>query len=323
MMVESSFESRKQCLTCVNFLDSGRNILDGKPSRALVLGRALAFLLERLFGARVYRGSCAGAYQVLATGKMRFDSVIVVERMVNAPLPIIHTIKSAPSRHCTNIFFSIMLSNKSQKAVERSDNDLVTPLLDRTSSDLPDEDEENPCDAEDDDNDGELGSNKAVWLYCGKPWDQFLQCVVSILLPTLLTIQFRLALAADYVSHYPILFLYIQIFFFGMAGWLYRTSLEGNEHIVIQLWPEISTDILLLLILYRQTATAIFLLDVTSLALAVHAAWNYWEQLDAETTTHAKTASDMATASDDLAASKNGLPHRSQDLLEMPLAVVL
>jgi hypothetical protein len=212
-----------------------------------------------------------------------------------------------------------MVSNKGQRDVE-SDNDLVTPLLTLGDSPADEDQEDNPSE-----DDGEPES-KAVWLYCGTTWDQFLQCVVSFLLPTLLTIQFRLALAADYVSHYPIMFLYVQIFFFGMAGWLYRTSLEGNEHIVIQLWPEISTDILLLLILYRQTATAIFLLDVTSLALAIHAAWNYWEQLDAETTstTQTKKAQRNMHHLAAVSSSENNMARQSQDSSsEMPFAVVL
>jgi hypothetical protein len=36
-MVESSFESRKQCLTCVNFLDSGRNIHSPNSTNELLL----------------------------------------------------------------------------------------------------------------------------------------------------------------------------------------------------------------------------------------------------------------------------------------------
>lgn len=121
---------------------------------------------------------------------------------------------------------------------------------------------------------------QSVWLFCGSTLDYVMQLVVSVLLPTLLAIQFRLAFSVDTSSHYPMEFLYEQIFFFGLAGWLYRMSLTGGEEIVIQLWPEISTDVLLLLILYQQTSAAIFLLDVVSLALAIHAAWNYWDQMD-------------------------------------------
>jgi hypothetical protein len=198
-----------------------------------------------------------------------------------------------------------MSSNRTHQVKVERDNNLATPLL------HPNDSENEPyCD------DGlEI---EAVWLCCGTTWDYFLQVVVSILLPALLAIQFHLAASVENFSHYPMMFLYMQIFFFGVAAWLYRTSLQGDECIVIQLWPEISIDILLMLILCQQTAIAIFLLDVTSLALAIHAAWNYWDQLDYETT-HSK---DNNLAQND--ESTSGCETQtSKDSSEMPLATAL
>lgn len=180
------------------------------------------------------------------------------------------------------------------------DNDnLREPLLLRDAivgvdtQDHSNNDDENAAVYVDDGDNDDLDTTKAliegpVHFICGIPtqgdWTMEVVCdtwhrsLAGIFMTTLLLIQFRVATvdAGDWNCG-----LIFQILAFGVAGALFRGALpvDTSPPLLVQLWPEVTTDLLLLIILLGYTNAAIFLLNTLTLSQSLHAAWNCWEFL--------------------------------------------
>jgi hypothetical protein len=104
---------------------------------------------------------------------------------------------------------------------------------------------------------------------------------LSILLPVLLCFQFAIAFenpAAD-TTNLQWGSVQLGVCFFVLAGCLYRQSIaysteERNSSLLLQLLPEIITDIILLLVLLKLVATAVVFMHFCTIVLAVNAVLN-------------------------------------------------
>lgn len=128
-----------------------------------------------------------------------------------------------------------------------------------------------------------------VWMMCGFPMDAervetWHRGLAASFMTLMLWIQFHVACGVPNNNNNTSgvqmdASLVVQIVSFGLAGVLFRASLDGTEPTTVQLWPELTTDFLLFVILLGYSAEAVWLMNLLTLSQSLHAAWNFYDQL--------------------------------------------
>lgn len=114
----------------------------------------------------------------------------------------------------------------------------------------------------------------------GEDWDKTSVCgmLLSVCLPALLWFQFYIAFQNPAVDTQQLQWVTVQggVFFFVVASVLYRQSISSfsSTCMVLQVLPELVTDVVLLLILVHMVETAIVVVHFFTIVLSINAVLN-------------------------------------------------